>query len=117
MVHVFVVAPQFLIHRRRPRRWWGNHALSAQHNQQMTQRGAQTAPVALNRSRAVASRKMFVEELGDDSLVDASDAETPTGNPLSKVGETAHAVGKRGRSVSAVSQVLLKRVKMRRDRP
>src|SRR3990172_6179063 len=117
MVHVFVVAPQRLIHRCRPRRWRGNHALGAQDNQQMAQRSAQTAPVALNRSRAVASRKMFVKELGDDRLVDASDAQAATGNPLSKVSETADAVGKGGRSIASVSQVLLERVKMRRDRP
>jgi hypothetical protein len=60
---------------------------------------------------------MFVKELGDDSLVDALDAKSATGNPLSKVGETADAVGKRGRSIASVSQVLLERVKMRRDRP
>jgi len=60
---------------------------------------------------------MFVKELGDDRLVDASDAQSATGNPLSKVSETADAVGKRGRSIASVSQVLLERVKMRRDRP
>jgi hypothetical protein len=60
---------------------------------------------------------MIVKELGDNSLVDASDGQTTTVNPLSKVSNAANAVGKRGRRIAAVSQVLLVRINVRGERP
>jgi hypothetical protein len=89
----------------------------AQHSEQMAQRGTQIASIMLNRAGATASRKMIVKELGDNCFVDASDAQTATVKPLRKVGKAAHAVGKRGRSVAAISQVLLIRIYVRCERP
>jgi hypothetical protein len=83
----------------------------------MAQRSTQVASFTLNRAGATASRQMVVKELGDNCFVDVSDAQTATVKPLSKVGNAAHAVGKRGRSVAAVSQVLLIRIYVRRERP
>jgi hypothetical protein len=83
----------------------------------MAQSGAQRAPITLNRAGAAASWQMIVKEFNDNGFVNAMQAQLATVNPLSKVGNTADAVGKRGRSVAAVSQVLLVRINVRCERP
>jgi hypothetical protein len=79
--------------------------------------GAQIATITANRTRATASWKMIVKELGNDCFVDASDAQTLGLNPLSKVGNAAQVAGKRRRRVAAISQVLLVRINVKRERP
>jgi hypothetical protein len=91
--------------------------MSPQHYQQMTQCGAQTTPVALNRSGAAAARKVLVQELGDSCLVDTLNSPTAVVNPLGEVSDAAHAVSERRRSVAAVGQVLLERIDVKREGP
>lgn len=105
------------IHWRRAYCWRNDRTLGTQHHQQMTQRGPQAAPITLNRSGAAAAKKVLVQELGDDCLVDTLNAQTAAVNPLGEVGNAANAVGEGSRRVAAVGQVLLERINVRRERP
>jgi hypothetical protein len=74
MVHVRIVAAEFLIHRRRAHRCWSNGTPSAQHSQEMTQSGAQRTTISLNRAGAAASRQMLIKKFGYQCFVDALQA-------------------------------------------
>jgi hypothetical protein len=82
----------------------------------MAQGSAQIASIALNRTCAPASRKMIVEELRNNSLINLRNAQTVTVQPLTEVGNAAQAVGERGRSVAALGQVPLECINVRSKR-
>ncbi len=116
MVHVRIVAAEFLIHRRRALRWWSNGTPSSQHNQEMGQSGAQHAPITLNRAGAVALQQMLIKKLGYQCFVDALQAQSATVYPLCEVANAAKAMRKRGRGVATVCQVQHVRINVRGER-
>ena len=71
VVHVRIVAAELFVHGLRTHHYGSNGALSAQHSQEMPQRGAQRTTISLNRTRAVATRQMLINKLGDQRFVDA----------------------------------------------
>jgi hypothetical protein len=93
-----------------------NGAASTQHDEKMSQRGAQTATITTNRTGASAFRKMPVKEFGNDWFVNAPDLQTSATRPLGEVGNAAHATAERVRRVPTLSQVLLVRINVRRER-
>ncbi len=58
---------------------------------------------------------MPIEKFGDDGFVNVAGRKMPLMKPLRKVGNAADAGSKRRSGVVAVSQVLLVRVKVRRE--
>jgi hypothetical protein len=116
MEHVLVVATQFGIDRRSAGGWCSDCALSPQHHQQMTQRGAAVASIALHRFGATAAREVLIEELGDDCLIDAPNANATLAKPLHEVGDATQAIAERAPRASAVDEVLLVGLAVRRER-
>jgi hypothetical protein len=82
----------------------------------MSQRGAQAATITAKGAGALAFRKVPVKKFGNDRFVNVPYPKTSATCPLGKVGNTAHAIAERGRRVATVSQVLLVRVNVRRER-
>lgn len=116
MVHVLVVATQFVIDRRGAYGGRSDCVLSPEHHKQVAQRGAAVAPIALNRFGATAARKMLVEELGDGRLIDVPNAHAALAKPLHEVGNATQAIAERARRASAVDEVLLVCLAVRRER-
>ena len=116
MIHVLVVAAQLVIDRRGAYGGCSDRALSPEHHKQVTQRGAAVAPIALNRFGATAARKMLVEKLGDGRFVDALNAHATLAKPLHEVGNATQAVAERARRASALDEVLLVGLPVRRER-
>jgi hypothetical protein len=82
----------------------------------MTQRGAHAAPIALNRFGAPAARKVLVEELGNELLIDAAHPHVALTKPLREVGDAADANAERARCVAAIGEVLHVRLPVGRER-
>jgi hypothetical protein len=116
VIHVLVVATQFVIDRRGAYSWRSDCALSSEHHQQMPQRGAAVAPIALHRFGATAARKMLVEELGDGRLIDVPNAHATLAKPLHEVGHATQAIAERTRRAGAGDEVLLVCLAVRRER-
>ena len=70
MIHVLVVAAQFLIHRPRADRRLRNGALSAEHDEQVPKRRAVIGSVVPHVPSACAARQVVVKKYGDRDFVD-----------------------------------------------
>ena len=116
VVHVLVVATQLLIDRRGAQGRRSDCALGTKHHQQVTQRGAAVASIALHRFGASAARKVLIEELGGDCLIDAPNANTALSKPLHEVGNATQAIAERAGRAGAVDEVLLVCLAVRRER-
>jgi hypothetical protein len=117
VIHLLVVATQLVIDRRGAQGRRSDCALGTKHHQQMTQRGAAVASIALHRFGTTAARKVLAEELGDNRLIDAPSANTTLAKPLHEVGNATQAIAKRTRRAGAVDEVLLVCLAVRRERP
>ena len=67
MVHVFIKATQLFIHRRRPHRWFSDHALGTQHDKPMPERCTQAAlrPMLKQRSGRIVNITSVVGIVGN----------------------------------------------------
>ncbi|MGA8056227.1 MAG: hypothetical protein WCA12_20610 [Burkholderiales bacterium] len=90
--------------------------MGTKHHQQMTQRGAAVASIALHRFGATAARKVLIEELGDDCLIDAPNANAALAKPLHEVGNATQAIAECAGRAGAVDEVLLVCLAVRRER-
>jgi hypothetical protein len=115
--HVLAVAAKFVIHRCPAHDRWGDCAMRTKHHQQMRQRGAHTGAVAVNRTEAMAGRKVPVQEFNKHRLVDALNVHAAPVNPLGEVGDTAHATGETATGVSPFRQVVLEGIDVRCQGP
>ena len=82
----------------------------------MAQCRTQIASITPNLAGALALRKMLIEEFGNDGFVNVAGRKMSLMKPLRKVSNAADVGSKRRNGVVAVSQILLVRVKVRRER-
>ena len=109
VIHVIVVAAQFLIHR--PRADWRlrNGTLSAQHDEQMPKRRAVIGPVVPRVSSTRAARQVVVKKYGDRDFVDSGQRQPPGAGPAREVRHLSDVAGNGVRSVPALGQATLER--------
>jgi len=115
VIHVIVVATQFLIHGRRADWWLCNGTLRAKHGEQVPKRRAVIGPVVPRVSSASATRQVVVKEDGDRDFVDPGQRQPPGADPARKVRHLSDVAGNGVRGVPALGQVMLERDGVRPD--
>ena len=114
MVHVFVKAAQFLVHRRRPHRRSSDDAIGTQYDEQMPKCGAQVATRSSHRPCAVAARQVVIEKAPNRLSIDPADAEATSDRPAREVSKTAKVLANGLRGVAAFGQVMRDRINVKR---
>jgi len=115
VVHVLVVATQFLIHRRHADWRLRNGALRAKHDEQVAKRRAVIGPVVPCVPSASATRQVVVKEDADRDFVDPGQRQTPGADPAREMRHLSDVAGNGVRSVHALGQVILERDGVRSD--
>jgi hypothetical protein len=105
LLHVLVIAAQFLAHRCRVRRLGRDGVGGAQHDQQVAQCGAHGGWVTRTR-RAAAAGKMVLDELGHEVLAEVSQALAGLLHPHRQVHHRRFAAAHVAGSVAAVQKVV-----------
>ena len=109
MVHVIVVATQFLIHRPGADRRLRDSALRAKHDEQVPKRCAVIGPVVPGVSSTRATRQVIVKEDGDRDFVDPGQRQPPGADPVREVRHLSDVARNGVRGVPALGQVTLER--------
>ncbi len=115
MIHVIVVAAQFLIHRPRADGRLRNGAFSAKHDKQVPKRRAVIGSVVAHVPSESAARQMVVKENSDRDFGDPGQGPPPGANPTREVRYLSHVAANRVRGVPAFGQVTLERDGVRPD--
>ncbi|HOY34841.1 MAG TPA: hypothetical protein PLG32_06850 [Piscinibacter sp.] len=115
MIHVIVVAAQFLIHR--PRADWRlrNGTLRAKYDEQVPKRCAVIGAVVTHLPSTRAARQVVVKEDGDRDFVDPGQRQSPRADPAREVRHFSDVAGNGVRGVPALGQVTLERGGVRPD--
>ncbi|HEY8709207.1 MAG TPA: hypothetical protein VIM34_14560 [Burkholderiaceae bacterium] len=109
MVHLIVVAAQFLIHRRRADWRLRNGTLSAKYDEQVPERRAVIRPVVPRVPSTCATRQVVVKKYGDRDFVDPAQRQPPGADPAREVRHLGDVAGNGVRRVPALGQVTLER--------